>query len=139
MNTLDLVNAIRAGDSRKTQEVFETLTAERIENRIGELRTSIAQNMFTPVVEESVELTEEQFNALDEESKELYELSKSTLGSYVKKAHMQGGLSSFRHGVAVGNAGAYSKRPDKKTAKENAVISNKRTDGIHKAVDRLSK
>lgn len=70
MNTLDLINAIRTGDSRKTQEAFESLTSERIETRIGELRTQVAQSMFAPVVEESLEIFESDIQELINEKDE---------------------------------------------------------------------
>jgi len=147
--TLDLIRAIDAGNSRVSQSAFEELVQTRVAEAIDQRRTEIAQNMFAVAesVEEDVELTEEVLNEMSDEDfyalvenyEQLDELSKNTLASYVKKAHMEGGLATFRHGVAVGNAGSYSKRPDKKAAKENAAIANKRTNGLHKATDRLAK
>ncbi len=84
-------------------------------------------------------MNEEEFNELVENYEQLDELSKATLARYVKSAHMEGGLATFRQGKALGNAGAYHKRPDKADAKANAELSQKRTNGIYKAVDRLAK
>lgn len=148
--TLDLIRAIDSGNSRLSSDVFEELVQTRVAGAIDQRRTEIAQNMFAvaesveetsePLSEESLnEMSDEDFYALVENYEQLDELSKGTLASYVKKAHMEGGLATFRHGKAVGNAGSYSKRPDKVAAKENATIANKRTNGLHKAVDRLAK
>lgn len=145
--TLDLIRAIESGNSRASSSAFEDLVQTRVAEAIDARRTEIAQNMFA--VEESVkaemteeslhEMSDEDFNALVENYEQLDELSKGTLARYVKKANFEGGMASFRQGKALGNAGAYSKRPNKKEAKENAIISSKRMDGLHKAVNRLAK
>lgn len=69
---------------------------------------------------------------------EINELSKDTLGSYIKKAAFDKGMSGFRQGKAVGNAGAYHKRPDKETADAEAKRGHKRMKGIDRAVKKLT-
>lgn len=150
--TLDLIRAIESGNSRASSGAFEELVQERVASAIDQRRTEIAQSMFAVeesvvVTEETAELTEasldemsdEDLDALIEGYEQLDELSKGTLARYVKKAQSSGSMASFRQGKALGNAGAYSKRPAKKEAHDNAVIANKRMNGIHKAADKLAK
>jgi len=68
-----------------------------------------------------------------EEAEELDELSKKTLGNYIKKAHYAGGMADFKHGMK------YDKRGDSKDKMALAKTSAKREKGINKAVDKLSK
>lgn len=74
-----------------------------------------------------------------EESEQMNELSKATLGRYINQAAYSGSMASFKQGKAVGDAGAYSKRPDKATAKQQADIALKREKGIGLAVKKLTK
>lgn len=69
---------------------------------------------------------------------EINELSKDTLGSYVKKAAFDNGMAGFRQGKAVGDAGKYHKRPDKATADAEAKRGEKRMKGIDRAVKKLT-
>lgn len=69
---------------------------------------------------------------------EINELSKDTLGSYVKKAAFDNGMAGFRQGKAVGDAGKYHKRPDNATANAEARRGEKRIKGIDRAVKRLT-
>ena len=69
---------------------------------------------------------------------EINELSKDTLGSYVKKAAFDNGLAGFRQGKAVGDAGKYHKRPDNATANAEAKRGEKRMKGIDRAVKKLT-
>ena len=68
-----------------------------------------------------------------EEVEELDELSKNTLGSYIKKANFAGGMADFKHGRIA------DKRGDSKEKTALAATSHKRTKGISTAVDKLSK
>ena len=74
---------------------------------------------------------EEDDGPLSEE--QLDELSKGTLGRYIKKAHFAGGMADFRHGMK------HDKRGDSKDKMALAKTSHKREKGINKAVDRLAK
>jgi hypothetical protein len=68
-----------------------------------------------------------------EEVEELDELSKDTLGSYIKKANYAGGMADFKHGRIA------DRRGDSKEKTALAATSHKRTKGISTAVDKLSK
>jgi len=69
----------------------------------------------------------------NEEVDQIDELKKSTLGSYVKKA--TNGMS----GIAINAHQAGGAAPGSKESKTFLAKANKRIDGVHKAVDRLSK
>ena len=68
-----------------------------------------------------------------EESEQIGELSKKTLGSYVKKATSDVGLAGFVKGTTVND---HSRSKDYDDA---AVMNKKRKVGIAKAVDKLTK
>lgn len=85
----------------------------------------------------SSELFDEFGGELDEEL--IQELSKKTLGNYINKAAYNGGMANFRQGMAVGNAGKFSKRPDTYNANKQARIAGKREKGINTAVKKLTK
>jgi hypothetical protein len=82
-----------------------------------------------------------------EEAEQIDELSKATLGSYVKKAKKELSSSDYHIGRAVGarEVGAnFSKSPEQKLAakaveRSLAAKSKKRYHGIDKAVDKLTK
>jgi hypothetical protein len=89
---------------------------------------------------EKDELTADDFKKLrakkevkKEEVEELDELSKNTLGSYIKKANFAGGMADFKHGRIA------DRRGDSKEKTALAATSSKRTKGISTAVDKLSK
>lgn len=157
--TLDLINAIEAGQSIKIHSLFEELVNARLVDAIEQRRAEIADLVFNGNVDESVELDEEfvdemsQYDisdivdfALSEDFKSLDELSKKTLGSYIKKAsgkqllrkelqriHREDGKKSADAGDAA--ASDASKKNYNSTMRK--II---KTDaGISKAVDRLVK
>ena len=68
-----------------------------------------------------------------EEVESIDELSKDTLGSYIKKANYAGGMADFKHGRIA------DRRGDSKEKTALAATSHKRTKGISTAVDKLSK
>ena len=70
------------------------------------------------------------FNMKKEEEEELDELSKKTLGSYVKKASFNAAQSAYQAGGSNGNIAKLQPHMDK---------LNKRTAGVHKATDKLTK
>jgi hypothetical protein len=76
--------------------------------------------------EELQEVTNEAYEILDE-------LSKNTLGSYIKKANFAGGMADFKHGRIA------DKRGDSKEKTSLAATSTKRQKGISTAVNKLSK
>ena len=69
-----------------------------------------------------------------EEVEQIDELSKGTLGRYIKKAHYAGGMADFKHGRAAGQG--ITKQKDNV---DLSKTSHKREKGINKAVDRLTK
>lgn len=78
-------------------------------------------------------------SVVKESDEEINELSKDTLGRYVKAAAYDNSMASFKQGVSVGDAGKYHKRPDKVSAETNAKRALKREIGINKAVNHLTK
>ena len=70
---------------------------------------------------------------MSEEFEQLDELSKKTLGSYVKKATSDVGLAGFVKGTTVND---HSRSKDYEDA---ATMNKKRKVGIAKAVDKLTK
>ena len=89
--TLDLINAIQKGDSVAIEQHFEYAMTTRIAERLDDMRAYVAKSMFNEDVDlydyEDV-ITESDIEAFmqTEEFEQLDELSKKTLGSYVKKA-----------------------------------------------------
>lgn len=75
---------------------------------------------------------------VDQEEETLDEISKKTLGSYINAAAYNKSMASFKQGKAVGNAGAYHKRPDNVTANKEAARDLKREKGIGVAVKKLT-
>jgi hypothetical protein len=76
------------------------------------------------------EITKEEFEGLDESEQALYELSKSTLGSYVKKAAEDNGYNVARY---------TQNSPSSETARKACAKYPIRRTGIGKATDRLTK
>jgi hypothetical protein len=76
--------------------------------------------------DELQEVTNEAYEILDE-------LSKNTLGSYIKKANYAGGMADFKHGRIA------DRRGDSKEKTSLAATSTKRQKGISTAVNKLSK
>ena len=115
--------------------------------------TEIAKGAVQAVKQEETEITNEMIfevlenagidfeslsdSELQEVANEAYEildeLSKDTLGSYIKKANFAGGMADFKHGRIA------DKRGDSKEKTALAATSHKRTKGISTAVDKLSK
>jgi|Laugrespbdmm15dd_1035085.scaffolds.fasta_scaffold405425_1 hypothetical protein len=60
MSTIDLINAIDAGDSEAIEKNFQELMADRVSAKLDDKRTELAQSMFnTPEVIEDETVTEE--------------------------------------------------------------------------------
>ena len=156
--TLDLITAIEAGQSMKIHSLFEELVNARLVEAIEQRRAEIADLVFNGPVVEEAQLDEEfvqemsQYDLgdviefmLSEEFDSIDELSKTTLGNYVKKAstgqlsqkEVQANLSNEKEKrIASGDfkaAGDVAK-------KYNSVVDKvaKRSSNIHKAVDRIT-
>ena len=84
-NTINLINAIQAGDAVELESAFNAAMAEKVAERLDTMRADVAQNMFKtaePVVEEGVqadidalELTEELMDELVEKYEGFEKLS----------------------------------------------------------------
>jgi len=103
MSIENLINAIASGSAIETEQAFNSVMAEKISARLDDMRVEVAQNMFqTEAVEEiEEELTLEDYSAEEieefmqtEDYEQLDELSKKTLGDYVKKASNDVGYKS---------------------------------------------
>jgi hypothetical protein len=57
-NTLNLINAIQAGDAVEIESAFNAAMAEKVAERLDVMRADVAQNMFK-TVEQSSEDTEQ--------------------------------------------------------------------------------
>ena len=142
MSTRDLIDAIEAGDSLSIESAFNSIMATKVSDTIDAMRSDVAQTMFASeetVIEDDEELTLEGYSLeeledymMSEEFDQLDELSKTTLGNYVKKAK----------GSAIGSSqvmGMGSKMTGQKTQDKAEKTVQKRASGINKAVDRLTK
>lgn len=157
--TIDLINAIDAGQSLKIHSIFEELINSRLVEAIEQRRAEIADLVFNGPVVEEAQLDEEfvqemsQYDIKDvlefmlsEDFVSLDELSKTTLGSYVKKAvGRQLGrkeIQSYHHNnrekkALAGDVEGSKEAHDnyKKTLKKIVKTDS----SINKAVDRLVK
>jgi hypothetical protein len=87
------------------------------------------------------DLMEEGFDAFIESYEQLDELSKSTLGSYAKKASVDAKFHGYDAGYAQGDAQARAKRQYHGSTAGSAQDdkAHKRLKGVKKAIDRLTK
>ena len=61
--TYNLIQAMANGDALETEQAFSAAMAEKLAVKLDDMRTSIAQNMFTsqePVVEQEAEQVEQE-------------------------------------------------------------------------------
>ena len=144
--TLDLINAIEAGQSMKIHSLFEELVNARLVEAIEQRRAEIADLVFNGPVVEEAQLDEEfvqemsQYDLgdviefmLSEDFVSLDELSKTTLGNYIKKAS---GAQLGRKEMQA----HYDRNTDSASRKQKNLKKIIKTDaGISKAVDRLVK
>jgi hypothetical protein len=166
----DLISAIVEGDAATIDAAFNAEMATRVSARLEDMRVSVAQNMFhaEQAVEETTEEVQEELTLEDysaeeiqefmqtEDFEQLDELSKTTLGSYVKKAGQQrvnlsgkekelddtvNGLQKAKHNVDNDTYSALSAAQDKVSKQRNAVTdkSLSRAKGIHTAIKKLTK
>lgn len=154
MSTRDLIDAIESGSATDIQTAFEGEMASRIAERLDTMRQEVSKNMFNEArkasskvdedeeeMNEEVELNLEDYSLEEiedfmqsEEFEQLDELSKKTLGSYIKTASDD----RMQRGVMAGVIGADPKR---RAADMNPSLAyaKKRKQGIDKATDRLTK
>ena len=106
-------------------------------------KAEVAAAGIEAVKQEGVEVVEYPLDAneingysevtIGESVEQIEELSKNTLGSYIKKANYAGGMADFKHGRIADNRG------DSKEKTSLAATAHKREKGISTAVDKLSK
>jgi hypothetical protein len=150
MSTRNLIDAIEAGEASNIEASFNDIMANKVSERIDSMRDVMAQNMFTdPEMKSEEELTDEELAdeelalegysleeleefMMSEEFEQLDELSKTTLGNYVKTA--KGSLIGGAQVMGMGN-----KMTGQKTQDKAETQVRKRASGINKAVDRLTK
>lgn len=139
----NLIDMIVSGKTENFEQSFNDLMQERVTNRVAELRVDIARGMFKESVEDEIEGLE----AIVEAYESLDEISKATLGSYIKKAtddKNNQANKSWKHQDAADFALLVNK--DKHTANKHLDLSTKSSDkfykrvhGIAKATDKLTK
>jgi hypothetical protein len=144
----DLIKAIAEGDSQTIDAAFNAEMSTRISARLEDMRVQVAQSMFKNPVAESIEETEEEVSEeevveeaeeIEEEVEQIDELSKKTMGSYVKKAaddkEYHGGAEAFmtRHDVEPEDDDEVEE-----LEKTRKALAN-RTKGIATAVKKLTK
>lgn len=153
MSVKDLINAISMGNAAETQEVFQAVMAEKISARLDDMRIEVAKNMFKEEacktklkeeesddeaqIEEDLNLEDYSVEELEEfmqseEYEQLDELSKKTLGNYIKKAAKH--ATRLEVGFERASRGLKAHYPFGDLEK-----AGKREAGIAKAVDRLTK
>ena len=158
-NIRDLIDAIESGKTVDIQQHFESIMTDKMLNAIEQRKHDIAQGLFKESVEEEQieedvdileelsqldeseldeflsELDESEMEALlqyVEESEQLDELSKQTLGNYIKKASTDIHNSAWRSKEGF-ERGDYAKGTD------NFKKSAKRQMGTIRAVQKLTK
>ena len=134
---VELISAIADGNTLAIEDSFNSVMASKISDRLDSMRVDVAQGMFGSVDEsydiEDYSVEELEDFMMSEEFEQLDELSKKTLGSYVKKATSDVGLAGFVKGTTVND---HSRSKDYDDA---AAMNRKRKMGIAKAVDKLTK
>ena len=151
-NIKDLILAIAEGDSVAIEDNFNTVMSAKIADRLDDLRVNVASSMFgSTAVEESYELDDYSLEEIEEfmmseEFEQLDELSKKTLGSYVKQASDSAAALATTAMHQRHQSDAHYANGDKKKAAEFGKYSFdsterqiKRQKGIKKAVNKLTK
>lgn len=112
-----LVSAIAEGDAIATEQAFGAAMAEKLASRIDDLRTNIAQGMFSqmqpqPELAEEGYISEEEYLALSEEEQSQYELlDEASLKSLGKRA---ADLAASKASLHVGEGSRKQQAADKK-------------------------
>lgn len=168
MSTRDLIDAIESGSATDIQTAFEGEMASRIAERLDTMRQEVSKDMFNEARKMSSKMAEDEHEDEDEEDEDedelkledysleeiedfmmsedfeqLDELSKRTLGSYVKKA-AHDAVIQRKIGADFENLANKSRKPGMKSSaeklgKDYASKSRKRRAGINTAVDRITK
>ena len=140
-NIKDLILAIAEGNSVSIEDNFNAIMASKISDRLDDLRIDVAGSMFnSQVVEESYELDDYSLEEIEEfmmseEFEQLDEVSKATLGSYVKRASSDIASSARSAGEQLGQGAG----KDKEKYNKYEDKAHKRQVGIATAVSKLTK
>ena len=134
MNIQDIINNIAEGDNLAAKEGLEHVLSAKAFDALQGYKQEIAATLYGGQEQESEEDTDheedEEEGAYaegvehDEDQEQLDELSKGTLGSYIKKANV-------RQQDDHRDAGYYSTEPSRRDGLG-------RTEKIHRAVDKLA-
>jgi hypothetical protein len=155
--TMDVIDAgeyteVTIGEEASQEEFNAEIEKAKAKSQ-GKIKAEVAKAAVQAVKQEETEITDEMIfevlenagidfeslsdNELQEVANEAYEildeLSKNTLGSYIKKANYAGGMADFKHGRIA------DKRGNSKEKTSLATTSTKRQKGISTAVNKLSK
>jgi hypothetical protein len=133
----DTVNGLQRAKHNVDDDSYSALSAaqDRVSkqrNAVSDKSTSRAQGIHTAIKKLTKEEVEEYMQT--EAYEQLDELSKATLGSYVKKAHWQGGMADYKQGTL-----ANAPKSAKAKRDEYGATSEKRQKGINTAVNKLTK
>ena len=152
--TLDLINAIEKGDSQAIETHFESAMADRVADKLDNMREYVAKNMFkedtdvydySEIVTESDLVEDVEDFMQTEEYEQLDEISKNTILNYYEKAidnkkRLQGKNAYMRRTETT--PGTYGELRDPKDHAEQKEINNRkikrRNIGIKKAEQRLT-
>ena len=126
MTTATFIDQLAAGQAADAKETLSNLLSARAFEALDARKQELGATLFGGQVEEEVE--------------ELDELSKSTLGSYVKKAASDVNTKSRETQQYKDMfAGNYPVRGAKKEVAKKQTAIDKRVGGIGKAVDKMTK
>jgi hypothetical protein len=123
-NTANLIDAISRGNTMEMQAAFNQAMAEKMVVALDAFKTNVAQNLF-------------------KESEQIDEMSKTTLGSYIKKASEDKAdaraSAEYSSEVSDNTDNDSIRSFHKKKAAKNNLRAKKRSVGIGSAVDKLVK
>jgi hypothetical protein len=125
MSAKDLIDAIFAGDTLAIDTKFQ----EGMEAKIGEKLEDFKKEVSAELFKEEVEI--EGLDAIVEAYEKLDEISKKTLGSYIKKASTQAASKSADYGFRAGRG--------KDATDSDLALAGKRLKGVAKAAAKLTK
>lgn len=151
MNTETFIGKVASGEAAEAKDILSDLLSNRAFEALDMKKQEIARTIYggedqvevqdtaDSEIEEDELLTQEEFDALSEEDQELYEeveqldeLSKETLGKYVKKRVKQLPAIEVNYQMAPDEGGPFGAKRIKK-------FKTKVNKGIGRAVDRLAK
>ena len=115
----ELIKHISEKNFSESNKIFKKILGEKVDAALQAVTLAVAETIGEPVAEE-----------------ELEELSKSTLGSYVKKAADQTAKKTG-HNEYLLSKGHYRTKRDDETYNKNVKTIKKRKVGLDKAVNKM--